>query len=295
MKSLSPEFQAHLDSGTTTLCSCWKLTRHDGTVYGFTDHDQDVSFRGITFEGTSGMSASAIESSSGLSVDNLDVAGALTSDSLTDEDLAAGRFDDAAVEIWRVNWADPAQRVLMRKGNLGEVARGRQGFRAEIRGLAHKLNQPIGRIYQYTCDAILGDHRCGVNLSDPAFRATATVTRIEDDRLLEVDGLAGFASDWFTRGLAMFTSGANEDLVFEVRGHVNGSAGVTIELWQPATAKIGVGDELTVTAGCDKTFPTCKSRFSNGLNFRGFPLMPGNDFVTSYPRRGDGHNGGSLR
>lgn len=295
MKSLSPEFQAHLNSGTTTLCHCWKLTRHDDLVLGFTDHDEDVSFGGVIFERTAGMSASSIESSSGLAVDNLDVAGALNSESLTEEDLASGLYDDADVEIWRVNWAAPSQRVLMRKGNLGEVARGRTGFRAEIRGLAHKLGQPIGRIYQFTCDAAVGDSRCTVNLSTTAYEGAATINDVKDQRIIEVSGLDAFASDWFARGVMTFTSGANAGRAFEVRGHINNGATATLELWQPASDTIAVGDDLTVTAGCDKSFATCRAKFSNGVNFRGFPLMPGNDFVTSYPRRGDGHSGGSLQ
>ena len=38
MKNISPDLQAHLDSGTTTLCWCWKIVRGDGTTFGFTDH-----------------------------------------------------------------------------------------------------------------------------------------------------------------------------------------------------------------------------------------------------------------
>lgn len=295
MKSLSPELQAHLDSGTTTLCHCWKLTRNDMVVFGFTDHDQDVTFAGVTFEAVSGMSASAIESSSGLAVDNLDVAGVLTSDALSEQDLTAGRFDDADVEIWRVNWADTGQRVLLRKGNLGEVARGRSAFRAEIRGLAHKLNQPVGRIYQFTCDARVGDARCTVNLATSAYRGTGTIVDVTDNRLLRASGLTGFASDWFARGLLTFSTGANAALPLEVRGHFRDGDDTTLELWQGAPDAIQAGDQFTVTAGCDKTFTTCRTKFANGVNFRGFPLMPGNDFVTSYARRGDGHTGGSLQ
>ena len=95
------------------------------------------------------------------------------SDRLNEDDLAAGLFDDAAIEIWRVNWADTAQRVLMRSGSLGEVRRSGAAFTAEVRGLAHYLQQPKGRLFQSGCDADLGDARCGVDLDDPAFRAPA--------------------------------------------------------------------------------------------------------------------------
>ena len=48
-----------------------------------------------------------------------------------------------------------------------------------------------------------------------------------------------------------------------------------------------LGDTFTVTAGCDKQFATCQAKFANAVNFRGFPHMPGNDFITADrpPRR----------
>ena len=173
MKTLPPGLQDHLDSGTTTLCWCWKIARKDGVVQGFTDHDLALAFDAVSFEAASGFTASEVQSSLGLAVDNLAVAGALSSASLNESDLAAGLYDDAAIEIWRVNWSAPEQRVLMRKGNLGQVRRGRLAFEAEMRGLAHKLNQAVGRAYGYSCDADLGDARCTIDLS--AFTASGVV------------------------------------------------------------------------------------------------------------------------
>src|SRR5262249_59559514 len=106
---------------------------------------------------------------------SLGVSSPLRSDRLNEDDLAAGLYDDAAVEIWRVNWADTGQRVLMRAGSLGEVRRSGAAFTAEVRGLAHYLNQPKGRLYQSGCDADLGDARCGLDLANPAFRGTGTL------------------------------------------------------------------------------------------------------------------------
>ena len=140
MKLLPPGLQTHLDSGATTLAWCWRLTRGDGTRLGFTDHDRDLAFDGTTFEAATGFTATEIKDAVGLSVDNLEVTSALRSDSLNEDHLAAGLYDDAAVEIWRVNWADTAQRVLMRKGSLGEVRRSGAAITAEVRGLAHYTN-----------------------------------------------------------------------------------------------------------------------------------------------------------
>jgi uncharacterized phage protein (TIGR02218 family) len=294
MKKLSPALQAHLDSGATTLAWCWRLVRRDGGVLGFTDHDLDLRFDGTTFEAAAGLTTSEIRDSVGLSVDNLTVESALTSTFLSDHDLAAGFYDDAAIEIWRVNWSDITQRVLMRSGSIGEVQRSGHAFSAEIRGLSHYLQQPQGRLYQYTCDATLGDSRCGVDVSKPAYRANVIVSAATSSRRFNVSGAAVYASDWFTRGLCRVVSGSNAGTAIEIKRHTVEGTIATIELWQPLADLPNVGDTMVLTAGCDKNFETCAARFNNAPNFRGFPHMPGNDYVTSVARPGDPANNGSA-
>lgn len=273
MKSLTPALQAHLSSGTTTLCWCWKITRSDGRALGFTDHDAPLAFAGTTFEATSGFTAGEVQSGLGLQVDNLSVCGALSSESLNEKDLAAGLFDNAAIELWRVNWADPSQRVLMRTGSIGEVKRGRLAFEAELRGLAHALNQPVGRVFSHACDAALGDARCGVAITPSA----GTVSAVTDARRFSAGGLAAHASGHFTDGKLVFTTGANQGRAMEVKRHTLSSGIASFALWQAMSELIAPGDSFTVTPGCDKSFATCRDRFANALNFRGCPFMPGND------------------
>lgn len=295
-KTLPAGLQAHLDTGATTLAWCWRLTRRDATVYGFTDHDRDITFDGTTFEAAAGFTGSEIRGSLGLSVDNLDVTGALSSERLNEADLAAGLFDDAAVEIWRVNWETPAQRVLMVRGSVGEVRRGETAFTAELRSLAHYLNQERGRTYQFACDATLGDTRCGVDLDDPDFVGTGTVTAAETGYLFAASGLGSFAAEHFTGGLVTWTGGANSGRAMEVKRHaLTGGGGAEIELWRSMAEAVAAGDTFTVTAGCDKTFPTCKAKFDNALNFRGFPHIPGNRFVIRVPGPGDADNDGGSQ
>ncbi|HVZ05142.1 DUF2163 domain-containing protein [Hyphomicrobium sp.] len=285
MKTLSPEFAAHLASGATTLCWCWRVARRDGVIMGFTDHDRAVTFAGTTYEAASGFAASDIKDSLGLAVDNLEVNGALSSATLTDDDLAAGRFDDARIEIYRVNWDDPSQRVLMRAGSIGEVRRSGASFTAELRGLAHYLQQQRGRLLQLTCDADLGDARCTIDLSSPAFRGTGTIISASSARRFTVSGLDTFENGFFSRGLFVFTSGASAGLKIEVKSHLKLATAVTIELWAAAEGPPSVGDTFAVTAGCDKRVETCKARFSNVVNFRGFPTIPGNQFLTQVGRK----------
>ena len=285
MKVLAAGLQAHLDSGATTLCWCWRLTRRDGARLGFTDHDRDLTFDGTTFEAAVGFTPTDIRDGVGLSVNNLEVESALVSDRLSEDDLAAGLYDDAKVEIFRVNWMAPEQRVLMRLGSIGEVTRDDAIFRAEIRGLAHYLQQPSGRLYQFTCDADLGDARCGVDLAGPALTATATIVELVSPRAFLVSGVIPYADGWFSRGLLTFVSGGNSGRRMEIRSHRLSGGSATLELWEEPALPVLAGDSLSLRAGCDKQHVTCRDKFANVTRFRGFPHMPGNDFVTSYVRR----------
>lgn len=286
MKALPAGLDAHLASGATTLSWCWRLTRRDGVRIGFTDHDRDLAFDGTTFEAAAGFTASEIREGVGLSVGNLEVESALTSSRLQEADILAGLYDDARVEIWRVNWQTPAQRVLMRAGSLGEVRRNGLAFTAEVRGLSHYLQQPGGRLYQYGCDADLGDGRCKVALASATLSGTGAIVAVTSPRLFTASGLIAFAAGWFTRGLLTFTGGGNAGSAFEIKRHTAGTGIVGIELWQEPPHALQAGHTFTLHAGCDKQLATCANKFANSANFRGFPHMPGNDFVTAVARTG---------
>jgi uncharacterized phage protein (TIGR02218 family) len=294
MKSLSASLQAHLDSGTTTLAWCWCIERTDGVVFGFTDHDRPLAFGGVTYEPDSGFAASEIRSGTDLAVDAQDAEGVLTSDTITETDIIDGRWDNAGVEIWRVNWNAVGQRVLMRRGAIGQVRRGRLAFVAEVRSLAHLLNQTVGRTFQYACDAELGDARCRVGIEDPAYKGAGSVTALAGDRSFTASGLGSFDAGWFTHGRLTWTSGSNADRVAEVAGH-DVVAGVRrLTLLEAPVRPIAPGDDFVVRAGCDKRLETCRDRFANFVNFRGFPHIPGHDTVIRYPNRGDANSGDVL-
>jgi uncharacterized phage protein (TIGR02218 family) len=278
MKTLDSALQAHLASGLTTLCLCWRLTLLSGERMGFTDHDFTLSFDGTDFEAQSGFTGSEIESSIGLAVDNLEATGALSSDQISEQCIRAGDFDHALVEVWRVNWHDVSQRVLERKGHLGEVTYGQGKFTAELRGLAHILNQPKGRLFQHGCDALLGDSRCGINLSVPELSVDGAIISVLENGV-DVSGAGGFADDWFARGILRFTAGANLGRSVEIRSHKRVAALARLEFWSVPKFAMNVGDAVAVVTGCDKQFATCRTKFNNAANFRGHPTMPGTDFL----------------
>jgi len=294
MRVLDAEFQAHLESGATTLARCWQVTRADGLVQGFTDHDRDLAFGGVVFRASSGMDASALQQSAGLSVDNSQAVGALSDLGLTDADIAAGRYDGAEVLIWLVNWQAPAQRVMQFRGTLGEIRRKGGVFEAELRGLSEALNRPHGRAYHRNCSAVLGDQACGFNLSRAGYFAEFKQGRGEDGRRFELADMAGYEERWFEAGVLRVMSGAAKGLSGMVRrDRFEGTLRV-VELWQALPVVPAQGDALRLEAGCDKRPETCRLKFHNFLNFRGFPHIPGEDWAMSYPVKSGLNTGGSL-
>jgi len=283
MRTIPPALQAKLSSGVTTLARCWIVTRRDGVTMGFTDHDADLTVAGTLCRAGTGLTASEATARLGLQVDGSEIAGALADDSLAESDLAAGRYDAADIEVHLVDWSEPSLTLLLAKGVLGEVRREGQAFSAEFRSLSTRLNEESGRLYTATCSVDLGDARCTVNLTDPAFHGSGTVAALAGTSAFRAAGLDGFADGAFTAGKLSFTSGANAGFAVEVKTHRVALDGVLIELWQRAPEPIALSDAFTVTAGCDKRFATCRDRFANTVNFRGFPAIPGNDFVIAYP------------
>lgn len=277
MRPLPSPLQSQLDGGNTTLAWCWRLTRADGQVFGFTDHDRALVFDATTFEPESGFSASDLAEAADLAVDAQDAEGVLRSGRITETDILDGRWDGAEVEVWRVDWADPANRVLLRRGAVGEIRRGSAAFVAEMRSLAHVLNQPVGRMFQASCDAALGDARCGVDLTDPAWRGTGTVLSVGRPRAFVAAGLSGFAPGLFALGVLEWTGGANAGRRAAVARHEAGTAGTALVLADEPLRAIAEGDAFSVTAGCDKRIETCAGVFANVPNFRGFPHIPGQD------------------
>ncbi|MEN8936175.1 DUF2163 domain-containing protein [Planktotalea arctica] len=295
MSALPEAFQAHLDSGVTTLCRAWKIERRDGVCFGFTDHDLALEFDGLIFKPDTGLSAMALQQSTGLSVDNTEAVGALSDTAIKEVDIDAGRFDGAEVTSWLVNWTDTAQRILQFRGNIGEIRRAGGAFQAELRGLTDMLNRPVGRVYQRPCGAVLGDDACSVDLQSAAYRVQSIVAEVENARVYRFEGLGGYASDWFERGRLDVISGEGVDLSAAIKVDRMFEGLREITLWEPMRADIRAGDHVCLFAGCDKRFETCRVKFSNAVNFRGFPDIPEEEWMMVHPSKAPSKDGGSRR
>lgn len=292
MRTLPSALQARLDTGCTTLATAWILRRRDGAVLGFTDHDRDLVVDGIACRAASGLDAAATAEKLGFAVGTGEVAGALVDEAIAPADIRAGRYDGARVEVHLVDWSQPELTVLLQVMTLGDITREGQAFRAELRAPAQALDAERGRLYTPRCSADLGDARCRVDMA--ACTTEAAVVAVQAGALT-CSGLDAFGPDGLVGGRLAVLSGAAAGFAVEIAAQAAVGAGVRLTLWQPPPEPVMPGDAVRVAAGCDKLFATCRDRFANAANFRGFPHMPGIDRIVSVPLPGEGgHDGSSL-
>ena len=278
-------FLDHMATGTTEVCRCWRLTRTDGVVMGFTDHDRDLAFDGTLYRADTGLAARAVAQGTGLSVDNTEALGILSTSAIREDEIEAGRYDGAEIEAWLVRWSDTDARMLRFRGTIGEVSRGGGAFTAELRGLTDLLNQPMGRIYQPLCQANLGDGDCGVDFDLDGLSETLSAREVEEGRVFVLDGLHLYDDRWFERGRLMPQDGPAAGLSGTIKtDRLMADGSRRIELWEPIRAEVTGATTLRLVPGCDKRLATCRDKFLNVINFRGFPTIPGDDWLVAVPR-----------
>ena len=271
MKIISNDLETHLEGEVTTFATCWKLTRKDSTVLGFTDHDEDILYNSVTYLASTGFTPTAVANNSELSVDNIDVEGVIDSTIISDDDINAGLYDYAEIEIFMLNYEDVGQGVInLRTGWLGEINYSKNRFVIEVRGLMQSLSQGIGELYSPSCRAELGDLRCGVNLA--GFTVSGSVTSVTNNQIF-VDSSRTESDGYFNFGKITFTSGLNNGLSMEIKKFT----GNELTLVLPMPYNIAVNDSFSLISGCDKSFGVCAAKFSNAANFRGEPHVPGMD------------------
>ena len=217
MRQIPEELADRIESGAATLCHAWLLTRTDGVMAGFTDHDRDLVIDGVACRAVSGWTVGASDAGVGFAAGSAAAAGVLDDEGIREADIDAGRYDRAEIALWRVDWRRPDLRVRLWVARLARIRREGEAFTAELEGPLAALERVVGRTYGRDCDAVLGDSRCRV--------------------------------------------------------------------------------ELTAFPGavCDKRWATCVGSFANGVNFHGFPDIPGDDFLMAAPVEGGRNDGRSRR
>jgi uncharacterized phage protein (TIGR02218 family) len=266
---------AWLREELVTLAWCWRLSRRDGVTIGLTSHDREVTVAGLRYRAAPGMKPSALETSDGLDADTMDLAGAVSSAAIAADDLDAGRWDGAELELFVTDWTQPdAAPVTVARGALGAIERRGAGFAAELQGVTHRLDGPVCPATSPSCRAMLGDRACRVDLAPRTHwrRVVAVAGR-------EVTLDAALAPGAMAFGELVWMEGRNCGLSTPVIGE----AGAVLHLAEAPPLPVAVPVRVRLTQGCDKQLATCRDRFGNAVNFRGEAHLPGNDLLTRYP------------
>ncbi len=186
------------------------LVREDGLAVGFTDQDAPLRLDGIDHT-PAPIALSGGVVTFGVDDDPPQITGVLDAEALSAADLAAGLWDGARVIVRRVNPRTPEAAVVS-AGRLGVIRSLGGVFEAVALGPKAALARPVGRVFARTCDADLGDARCGVSIGSPAFSGHGVVVGVGAPRTVRVRGLAAFADGWFAGGRTVLGERARRNL-----------------------------------------------------------------------------------
>jgi len=265
-RTLNGTLSTNIIDGCLTLCRCWEIVKVSGGTLRLTDHDTDVEFLGETFASDGGFTISNLESGENLAVDNAEMKALLKTNLVEQGDILSGEFDNATVRVFLVNFTTPANYTQLPGAYLSRMTNGDEDSATfELMSISNRLNQNTGRVVIPTCDADVGDSRCGVNLT--AFTVTSTITAVTSQSVF-TDSARGEADDFFNYSKLTFTTGNNTGRSYEIKDFASG----VFTLQEPTLSPVQVGDGYTTHRGCDRTKATCKDVFSNLDNFRGFPF-----------------------
>lgn len=265
--------QEFIDGFRSTLV---KITTKGGVIYGYTDSDAELTVDGVTYTPAPGLSRATLTATSNDTVSNQEIGSGWVD--APEQDLISGKLDNALVEIAFASWRNPSYgRMIVQRGNIGIIQWTADGFRADIQGHMRQLQRNLNYTTTANCRHQLfsqfSSNTIGAcTLNAASYTYNGTVVAVSVDKLkFSVSGLSQPAQ-YLQNGILTWTSGPNAGLKHEVKSHTVG-ASTEIEFYLPSFTTIATGHQFSVTAGCNKTFATCKSKFNNAINFGGFPSI----------------------
>lgn len=294
MRNLTAEQRSRMAQGSLSLTEAIKVTLATGEVLAFTKYPQNLIVDGLTYLARPGLEISNVSTSVGFGVDNAESAGFYLDGVVTEADVLGRRFDEATYERLIVDSLDTGfEPIVFQSGWIGEFKLSDYGFKVELRSLTQALQLAVGSKVTPHCQAQLGDTKCKVNLETgvtpdtfppygiPLRIGSAAIATVVNDLKFTFSLPVAYPDGFFNDGVLRWLTGGNQALSIEVLSYIrnpDGSTG-TVVLYEPMGRSLTVGDTFELSAGCDKTFNTCRYKFNNVRNFRGFPYLPGQNRI----------------
>lgn len=281
MKTIGVDLQWELTRSLARLATCMRIERRDGNVYGFTTNTKALTIDGVLYEPAFSMIQTDIASGSQLEIDDVQIEGLLDSETITEDDLRAGRWDYFSFRMFQVCWADLTMGDKKdRAGHAGRVDVNRQTFVAELLGMMESYGTSIGFITQPACRNNLGDAKCGVDLNgSPSYTVTGVIDLCETDFFTLIDADRTEPDVYFDEGVITFLDGQAAGLSYEIRAYVVG-----VMVTKTAVAYDVTGASYSMHRGCTRSLAMCRDVYSNVINFNGEPWLRGVDALMQIGR-----------
>lgn len=275
----------HIALGATSLCELIKITPTVGAVLAFTNHVSNLTVDGTLYLARPGMRVSQVKAGLKMEIDTSQAQGFFMSGVVTLADVLKGKFREATFERRFANYDSPGDGgYTFQTGSIGRVEIADNAFSVELRGLMQKLSQPVGRVVSRMCDVRrVGDERCKFNLASShpdgtPYTQSLVVSAVWD--AIRFDVASGYnvtySDDWFAAGYLLWTgAAANSGYYADIATTSVIGGALEFRLLLEPGASIQIGDTFTAYAGCDRMKDTCRAKFNNLLNFRGYPDLAG--------------------
>ena len=275
-----------LSGEVNPIARCVLIERVDGKQIGFTDHDRDIRIGGVTYKSQQAINPTNIENKADLSVNNSELASVLATDAISESDVIAGKYRDAEVTIFIVDFSNPPETLdnaqILQTGLVGEITLDSLGYTFEILSKVDTLlNRSSSKKISPICPYEFGDSDCKFDISNVTQSVTVASKSAGGGKLTFDEQLNAGVSDVanYSYGKVTATSGLNQGLSEYILKQLDSNK---VELFKPLPYIIEIGDTLEIVQGCAKTATACKA-YNNFNNFGGFPtdgnFMPGNDFI----------------
>lgn len=275
------------DKLRTRLCKVWKIIAKDTTEYKVTDFDSDLIIGGERFSAVHSLKGFATSFSNTFEIDNTETEGVFKINWIDEEDIVAGKFEDAKIYINLVDWYDKTIFKNLFNGYIGNQTisyskNGGREFKFEGLSLIRDLSKNNSNVTSSRCrhkflEQGYGKCNRGFSIetspSGSSVRVRTNITAVINNVTIQAGGGAD-NFEGYRFGVVLFETGKLKGTEIFIAS----ASGTTINLMFGMKILPVVGDQVLITRNCDKSIQACFA-YNNAENFGGFPRMPGFDGV----------------
>ena len=267
------------------LATILRIARRDGVNLFLTDNATDITISGVMYRAGATIEVSATQSLADLKERNLEIRGANVSAFISEQDIYAGLYREAAVTVSKVDCIYPEFGLIRTdQYELDRVSQfDSERFSAELSGIARKLRQRVGGFVSRTCDYVFADpDSCRFSLAQADaryFGVDVVAVTVGSERQVftastDLASLNPFGDRYWQDGIVTWTSGANVGTRPGIVKRFDISANPRrITLHQKTKFPIQVGDLFNIQGGCQFTTAACDER-ANRINYGGQEFLP---------------------